>query len=120
MSFITVQHSNPGKVTKRLEGWSEIFRSNLILKTVIKGLDKRYDDIYRAAPERTGRLRQSIYIYNDDDSAEMGVGVYYGIYVDQGRSPRGRRVPNPFWSNNIAGLSMQLIVDVRDLFASRW
>lgn len=120
MSFITKEHGNPGAVTKRMNGWNEVFRSNLIIETVKKRLDERQKEIYSAAPVVTGKLRGSIKVSSGDDIAQIGVGVYYAVYVHLGKSPRGSRTPNPFWSNHIAGLTMQLIVDVRDLFASRW
>jgi hypothetical protein len=120
MSFITIEHSNPGKVTKRMSGWSDIFRSNLIIETAKQTLDERYKQMYAAAPHISGKLRNSIAVTSGEDFAHISVGVYYAVYVSRGQSPRGSRVPNTFWTNNVAGLSMQIIVNVRDLFASRW
>jgi hypothetical protein len=121
MSFITKEHANPGKVTKRLNGWSEIiYKNNQIISIVKKRLDERQKEISAAAPVLIGKLKGSIKVYTGDDVATLGVGVYYAIYVHLGKPSGGSRRPNPFWSNHIAGLSMQLIVDVRDLFASRW
>lgn len=116
-----MEHTNPGKVTKRMVGWDEIiYKSNSIIEIAKTRLDERYKEIHAAAPHRTGKLRRSIQVTSTEDSAQISVGVYYAIYVEKGQSPRGGRIPNPFWSNHIAGLSMQLIVDVRELFASRW
>ena len=104
-----------------MNGWNDmIYKSNSIIEVVKTRLDERYKEMYAAAPKRSYKLANSISVISSKDSAQISVGVYYAIYVSRGQSPRGSRKPNPFWTNTIAGLSMQIIVDVRELFASRW
>ena len=118
MSFIEVQHNNPGAVTKRLDRWAQIFGSNLIVETIEKQMDITYQAIYKAAPVRTGYLRSTIQVSSGKDYAQIAVTANYAYYVSEGISSGGRkRVPNPFWKTNIAGLSIETIMVVRNLFA---
>lgn len=116
MSFITVEHQNKGAVTKRMQRWSQVFGSNLIIETIEKQLDITYAQMYKMAPYRTGYLRSTIKVSSGSDYAQIAVTARYAYYVDTGKSPRGNRRPQPFWSNNIVGLSIELIIVVRNLF----
>lgn len=113
MSFITVQHRNPGRVTKRLDRWSQIFGSNLIVETIEKQLDITYQAVYKMAPYKTGYLRSTIKVASGKDYAQISVGAYYAYYLHTGT--RGRPM-NPFWKTNIASLSIETIIVVRNLF----
>lgn len=114
MSFITVQHSNPGAVTKKLDRWEKVFGSNLIIETLEKQLDITYEMMYKMAPVKTGYLRSTIKVSSGKDFAQIAVTAYYAYYVATGT--RGRTA-NPFWKTSIAGLSMETILVVRNLFA---
>lgn len=117
MSLITVEHQNPKRVTNRLNRWSEIFGSNLIIKTLEKQMDITYEAVYKSAPVRTGYLRSTIQVTSGKDFTQIAVTAYYAYYVSEGISAGGRRrVPNPFWKANIAGLSLETIAIVRNLF----
>jgi hypothetical protein len=116
VSFITVQHQNPGAVTRKMTRWSQIFGSDLVMQTINEHLDRGYEQIYKATPVRTGYLRSTIKVASGDNYAQIAVTARYAIYVDQGRSPRGKRRAQPFWSNNIVGMSIDMILTVRNLF----
>lgn len=116
MSFITLQHMNPGVVTRRMQNISNIQKNDLVMKTINTKLDDFYDVIFRATPVRTGYLRSTIKVSGGDGYAQIAVTARYAIYVDQGRSPRGKRRAQPFWSNNIVGMSIDMIIAVRQLF----
>ena len=118
MSFITVEHSNSGAVTKRLGRWGEVFGSNLIIETIEKQMDITYEAVFKMAPVRTGYLRSTIGVSSGKDFALIEVTANYAYYVSEGIGGRGRstRVPNPFWKTNIASLSMETIMVVRNLF----
>lgn len=119
MSFITVQHRNPGRVTKRLDRWSQIFGSNLITETLEKQMDITYQAVYKMAPVRTGYLRSTIKVSSGKNFAQIAVTAYYAYYVSEGISRGGRtRIANPFWKTNIASLSIETIIVVRNLFTS--
>ena len=98
--------------------WSQIFGSNLIMETIEKQLDITYQQMYKMAPVRTGFLRSTIKVSSGSDYAQIAVTARYAIYVDQGRSPRGRRRAQPFWSSNVVGLSIDMIIAVRQLFTT--
>jgi hypothetical protein len=116
MSFITVEHQNPGAVTKRMARWSQIFGSNLIIETIEKQLDITYAQMYKMTPYRTGYLRSTIKVTSGTDFAQIAVTARYAWYVDQGKSPRGSRPKTLFWSNSVVGLSLETILVVRNLF----
>jgi len=118
MSFITVEHQNPGAVTRKMTRWSQIFGSDLVMQTINERLDMGYEQIYKATPVRTGYLRSTIKVSSGDGYAQIAVTARYAIYVDQGRSPRGRRRAQPFWSSNVVGLSIDMIIAVRQLFTT--
>lgn len=118
MSFITLQHLNPGAVTKPMTNLSNILKNDLVMQTINTKLDDFYDIIYRATPVRTGYLRSTIKVSSGDGYAQIAVTARYAIYVDQGRSPRGRRRAQPFWSNNIVGMSVEMVISIRQLFAT--
>ncbi len=118
MSFIQLTHQNPGAVTKRMTRWSQIFGSDLVMHTINTKLDDFYDIIFRATPVRTGYLRSTIKVASGDNYAQIAVTARYAIYVDQGRSPRGKRRAQPFWSNNIVGMSIEMVIAVRQLFTT--
>lgn len=113
MSFITVEHHNPGRVTKRLDRWDQIFGSNLIIETIEKQLDITYQQMYKVTPVRTGYLRSTINVSSGKDFAQIAVTANYAYFVDRGA--RGRKA-NPFWTNSVAGLSIEIIIVVRNLF----
>lgn len=117
MPIIEVSHQNPGAVTKKLDRWGHIQRSNLIMTTIEKQLDIIYEQMYKMTPVKTGYLRSTIKVSSGDDWAQITVSARYAIYVDQGRSPRGKRAPQPFWSNSIISLSIEMIIVVRNLFS---
>jgi len=96
--------------------WSEIFGSNLIMETIEKQLDITYQQMYKMAPVRTGFLRSTIKVSSGSDYAQIAVTARYAYYVETGKSPRGARRPNPFFSTSIAGLNIELIIVVRNLF----
>lgn len=117
MSFITVEHQNPKKVTNRLNRWSEIFGSNLIIKTLEKQMDITYEAIYKAAPVKTGYLRSTIGVTSGRDFTQVAVTAYYAYYVSEGITSGGRRrTPNPYWRANIATLGLETVAVVRNLF----
>lgn len=116
MSFLEVVHQNPNAVTKRLDRWGVIFGSNLIMETINKQLDITYEQMYKATPVRTGYLRSTIKVTAGSDFAQITVTARYAYYVDQGFPKGTRRRAVPFWSNNIVGLSVELILVVRNLF----
>ena len=116
MSFITVQHQNPGAVQKRMIRWSQVLRTDLVMETIEKQLDIVYQQMYKATPVRTGYLRSTIKVSSGDGYAQIAVTARYAYYVDQGRSPRGKRRAQPFWSNSVVGLSIEMIIVVRNLF----
>lgn len=103
-------------VTKRLNRWSQIFGSNLIMETIEKQLDITYAQMYKMAPYRTGFLRSSIKVSSGSDTAQIAVTARYAWYVDQGMSPRGSRPKSLFWTSSVAGLNIELIIVVRNLF----
>ncbi len=111
-------HINPGAVTKRLDTWSRIQKNDLVMQTINTKLDEFYDLLYRVTPVRTGYLRSTIKVSGGDGYAQIAVTARYAIYVDQGRSPRGKRRPQPFWSNNIVGMSIDMVIAVRQLFTT--
>lgn len=116
MSFLEVTHTNPGAVTKRLDRWNKIFGTNLIQETIEKQMDIAYEAIYKAAPVKTGYLRSTIKVTSGEGFASIAVTARYAWFVSEGY-PKGRhRVANPYWTNTIAGLSMELILVVRNLF----
>jgi hypothetical protein len=90
----------------------------LVLKTVINTLDDLYEVIWRAAPYKTGYLRSTIKTYSGDGMAAMTVTARYAYYVDKGISPRGKRRAQPFWSGNLVGMSIEMIIAVRQLFTT--
>ena len=90
----------------------------MVLKTVMNRLDNWYETIWRATPSKTGYLRSTIKTFSGDGYAQIAVTARYAIYVDQGRSPRGKRRAQPFWSSNIVEMSMDMIITVRQLFAT--
>ena len=116
MSFVDVVHTSPGAVTRKMDRWVQIFDNDLIMQTINKQLDITYQQMYKQTPVKTGYLRSTIKVTSGTDYAQIAVTARYAIYVDQGRSPRGRRRAQPFWSNNIVGLSMEMIIVVRNLF----
>lgn len=112
-SFIQVSHTNPGAVPKRLDRWGAIFGSNLIMETVEKQLDIIYQQMYKITPERTGYLRSTIKVQSGDGFAQIMVTARYARYVNEGTR---RTRAQPFWTNSIVGLSVELIIVVRNLF----
>lgn len=116
MSFITVEHQNKGGVTRRLDRWSQVFGSNLVIETIEKQMDIVYQQMYKMAPERTGYLRSTIKVTSGADFVQIAVTARYAYYVDKGMPRGGRRVANPFWSTNVVGLSMEMVMVVRNLF----
>jgi hypothetical protein len=99
-----------------LDRWSKIFGSNLITETIEKQLDIIYAQMYKMTPYETGFLRSTIKVSSGKDYAQIAVTARYAYYVDQGMSPRGSRPKALFWTNSIAGLNIELIIVVRNLF----
>ncbi len=125
MSFFTVSHTNPGAVSKRLTRLALITKSDLLKQTVEKQLDIVYDQMYRMAPVKTGYMRSTIKMMVEREGARhvfgmITVSARYAYYVDQGMSPRGRRAAQPFWSNNVVGLSVELLIVLRNLYAQQF
>lgn len=79
-------------------------------------MDIIYQQMYKVTPVRTGYLRSTIKVSSGADFAQIEVTARYAYYVDTGKSPRGNRKPNLFWTNSVAGLSIELIIVVRNLF----
>lgn len=124
LSFVERTHQNPGAVTGKLERWATIVGTNLIQKTIEKQMDITYEQMYKLAPVKTGYLRSTIKVNSGggprDAWAQITVTARYAYYVHAGMSPKGRRTADPFWSTSIAGLAMETIVVVRNLFASQF
>lgn len=99
-----------------MDRWSKIFGSNLIMETIENQLDIIYAQMFKMTPVRTGYLRSSIKVSSGRDYAQIAVTARYAFYVDQGISPRGIRPKSLFWTNSIAGLNIELILVVRNLF----
>jgi hypothetical protein len=116
MSFLTVQHQNPGVVTKRLQTWSDIQKNDLVMKTVINGLDDIYEYIWKSAPVRTGYLRSTIKTFSGDDFAAITVTAYYAWFQEKGTT---RNKAHPFFYQNIASHSVDIIMAVRTLYNIR-
>lgn len=116
MSFFSVQHTGPGNVTKRLDRLAVIDRSNLVMQTIGNILDGTLQQMQKITPVRTGYLRSTEKVMIGDHVAQLVVTARYAWYVDQGRSPRGPRRPQPFWSNSIVNLSVDIIISVRQLY----
>lgn len=113
MSFIEIQHTNPGAVTKRLDRWEKVFGSNLIVETIEKQMDITYAAVYKMAPYKTGYLRSTIRVSSGKDFSQIGISAYYAVYHHLG--VRGRPA-DPFWKTNIASLSIETIIVIRNLF----
>jgi len=116
MSFITIEHSNPNAVTRKLENWSRIQKGNLVMETVGTKLDELYQIIYRVTPVKTGYMRSTLTVRGGADYRELVVTARYAWYVHQGRSPRGPRRPQPFFMPNVVAFSAEIIIAVRMLF----
>lgn len=116
MAFIEQTHTNPNAVTRKLDGWGKIVGSDLIMTTIHRKMDELYEKMYKVTPVKTGYLRSTINTMYGDGYAQITVAARYAYYVDQGKSPRGPRRPQPFWSNSIAGFSIEMIIAVRQLF----
>lgn len=120
MSFVEISHQNPGAVTTKLSRWEHIMATNLIQQTIEKQLDITYEQMYKMTPVKTGYLRSTIKVSSGDGWAQIAVTARYARYVDEGRSPRGKRVAQPFWSNSVVGLSIEMIIVVRNLFSQNF
>lgn len=124
MSF-TKTHTNPGAVTKKLARMSQIYKSNLLAQTIEKQLDIVYERMYKMAPVKTGYMRSTIKMIVENEgrghvSGMITVTARYAYFVDQGMSPRGRRAAQPFWSNNVVGLAVEMLIVIRNLYAQQF
>lgn len=113
MSLLEVQHINPGAVTKRLDKWAQIQDSDLVMKTIINGLDDIYEYVWKAAPVKTGYLRSTIKTFAGDGFAAMTVTAYYAYYQEKGTS---RNRAHPFFYQNLTSHSVDIIIAVRQLY----
>ena len=113
MSFITVQNINPGAVTNRLNQLSNIQKNDLVLKTVINGLDDLYEIVWKSAPVRSGYLRSTIKTFSGDGFAAMTVTAYYARYQEKGTT---RNRAHPFFYQNLISHSIDIIIAVRQLY----
>ena len=124
MAFVEREHINPGAVTKRLDRWAHIFNSNLIQQTIEKQLDIIYEQMYKITPVKTGYLRSTIKVASGGSArdvwGQITVTARYAYYVDKGISPRGPRRAQPFWSNSVVGLSIEMIITIRQLFTTQF
>lgn len=115
MSFITMQHTNPGKVSKRLDRWIQIEHGNLVQLTVNSKLDQLYDMIFKVTPVKTGYMRSTLAVRSGNGYAELVITARYARYVESGtRYSRGRH----FFFPNVAQFSVEIIIAVRNLYAS--
>jgi hypothetical protein len=115
MSFLTVTKQNPGAVTKRLQTWSNIQNNDLVMKTINQKLDELYQIIYKASPVKTGYMRSTIKVSGGADFAQIAVTAYYAIYVEKGTK---RTRPHPFFYGNVTSFSVDIVVAVRQMFAT--
>jgi hypothetical protein len=76
-------------------------------------MDIVYQMMYKLSPVKTGYLRSTIKVSSGMDFAQIEVTANYAYYVATGT--RGRRA-NPFWTNSVAGLGIEIIIVVRNLF----
>jgi hypothetical protein len=119
LAFVEVSRINPNKVVPRLQRWSQIDKSDLVVKTLEDRLDNVAQNIYKAAPKRTGYLRSTVRLNwgsGHKDYVQVTVLARYAYYVSEGMPRGGNRRPNPFWRNNVAGLSIEMINVVRQLY----
>lgn len=116
MSFISIQHTGMGNVTRRLDRLAVIDRSNLVMETIGGILDMTLQSMQKITPFRTGYLRSTEKVMIGDHVAQLVVTARYAWHVDQGHSPRKPRKPSLFWSNSIVNLDIDLIIAVRQLY----
>lgn len=111
MSFIQKTHSNPGAVPKRMDRWSHVIESDLIVDQIQVVLDATYKQMFKITPYKTGYLRNSEKVIRADNTVQMVVTAYYAAYVNSRR---------PFWTNSITGLSIDIIAVVRNIFQANY
>lgn len=104
---------------------SQIYKNNLLAQTIEKQLDIVYERMYKMAPVKTGYMRSTIKMIVENEgrnhvSGMITVTARYAYFVDQGISPRGRRPAQPFWSNNVVGLAVEMLIVIRNLYAQQF
>jgi HK97 gp10 family phage protein len=113
MSFLSVTHTNPGAVPKRLINWSNVQKNDLVMKAVVNGLDDIYEYVWKSAPVRTGYLRSTIKTFSGEDYAAITVTAYYARFQEKGTV---KNKPHPFFYGNIVSHSVDIIMAVRNLY----
>jgi len=116
MSFnITVEHSNPGSVSKKLDALNRIQKEDLIMKTVNTKLEELYKIIYKVIPVKTGYMRSTMAVRTGDAMSELVVTARYAGYVEKGTQGRHAR---PFFLDNVVRMETEIIIAVRSLYMS--
>lgn len=113
MSFITVEHSNKGAVTNRMQNLANVQKNNMVIKTINDKLDDLYQLIFKATPVKTGYMRSTLKVSTGDGFAQIAVTAYYAKYVEFGTKRNSRQ---PFFFPNITAFSVQMIISVRQLY----
>jgi HK97 gp10 family phage protein len=116
MSFITVERSNAGAVTERLNVISDTLKSDKVMAAVNQRMDTYYNNMLATVPVRTGYLRSTIKIQKGQDISQISVSAFYAAYVDRGTMGRRRQ---PFFTDSLIGASMEIINAIRAIYGFR-
>lgn len=96
-----------------MDKWAQIQDSDMVMKTIMNGLDDIYEYVWKAAPVKTGYLRSTIKTYSGDGFAAMTVTAYYARFQEKGTS---RNSAHPFFYGNIGSHTIDIIIAVRQLY----
>lgn len=107
------QHQNPGAVKERMDEVNNIRNSGRDIQLVNERLDQVFQNIQKQTPVRTGYLKSTEKLSSNQNMSQIAVTARYAAYVDQGKKGRA---PNPFFSRNIAGLSIEIAMALRNLY----
>jgi hypothetical protein len=113
MSFLSVVHTNPGAVPKRLITWSNVQKNDLVIKTINDKMDQLYEIIYKSSPVKTGYMRSTLKVTAGEGFVQIAVTAYYARFVERGTK---RNTARPFFYGNVASFSVDIIVAVRQMF----
>ena len=113
MSFLEVVHVNPNAVTKKMDRWTQVEQSDLVMKTIFDKLDQLYQVIYKASPVKTGYMRSTLKVSGGDGYAQIAVTAYYAKFVEKGTR---RNRAQPFFFPNVTSFSVDIILSVRNLY----